>query len=142
MSDTSGKSTIPILRILSILLLLFNGTGAIYGGWKLISDPDGESLGLSLDYLQHTPFTDYLIPGLVLLIMNGLLSMVTAGLVLSRTKAYPLWIIFQGLVLTAWIIIQLIMIQFIYFLHLVMGGTGILLLVFGFILYRQTGKVH
>lgn len=124
MSDTSGKSTIPTLRILSILLLLFNGAGAIYGGWKLISDPDGESLGLSLDYLQHTPFADYLIPGLVLLIMNGLLSMVTAGLVLSRTKAYPLWIIFQGLVLTAWIIIQLIMIQFVYFLHLVMGGNG------------------
>jgi hypothetical protein len=36
--------------------------------------PDGSSIEMSLDWLQHTPFQDYLIPGIILFIANGLFS--------------------------------------------------------------------
>jgi amino acid permease len=62
------------LKILTVLLLLFNGIGAIYGGGNLILHPDGSSIELSPDWLKHTPFRDYLIPGIILFIANGLLS--------------------------------------------------------------------
>lgn len=37
------------LKSAAVLLLLFNGTGALFGGWQLIAHPDGSSLQLTLD---------------------------------------------------------------------------------------------
>jgi hypothetical protein len=122
------------------LLLLFNGAGAIYGGLSLIIHPDGSGLQLSLEFLKHSPFTDYLIPGIVLFIANGLLSFFVLGALLFNYKHYPLLVILQGTVLCGWILIQIIIVQMIYYLHFVMGGTGILLIICGFILLKLKTK--
>lgn len=36
-----------LLIILVYILLLFNGIGALYGGWNLMMHPDGSSIELT-----------------------------------------------------------------------------------------------
>lgn len=125
------------LRIASVVLLLFNGIGACYGGWLLMTDPTGGTLQLPLHWLEHSPFADYFIPGIVLFCANGLLSFVIAFFVITGRWRYPLLVMLQGAVLTGWIVIQVLLLQMVYFLHFIMGGTGLLLLLCGLLLQRQ-----
>jgi hypothetical protein len=45
------------------------GVGAAFGGWGLLSDADG--LGAKQQWLDGSPFPDYTVPGLVLLVVIG-----------------------------------------------------------------------
>ena len=122
------------------LLLLFNGTGALYGGWSLITRPDGSGIHLSMDWLEHTPFQNYLIPGLILFVTNGIFSIVVLATMLLSVKGYSLLVVAQGAVLTGWIAIQMILMQTVYYLHIILGSVGILLLVFGWMLLHWQKK--
>lgn len=119
------------LKIITSLLLLINGIGAIYGGGNLILHPDGSSIQLSIHWLQHTPFNNYLIPGIILFIANGLLSVFVFIALLLKHKNYPWLVMAQGAILTGWIVIQILLIQTIYFLHIILGSVGIALIVLG-----------
>jgi hypothetical protein len=123
------------LNILASLLLLFNGIGAIYGGWNLMAHPDGSSIQLSMEWLNPTPFTSYLLPGLVLFIFNGLMSFFVLGFVIMRHKLAPGLIQIQGIILSVWILVQIMMIQTVYFLHWIMLGIGLLLILIGRYIY-------
>ncbi|WP_428657854.1 hypothetical protein [Runella sp.] len=125
---------IKALRFLAVLLLLFNGIGALYGGGSLMSDPTGQKIQLPLSYLQYSPFTDYFIPGIVLFIANGVLSMIVTGLVLIRHRHYAQFVVLQGAILCGWIVIQVLMVRNIYYLHYIMGFIGIALIGSGIIL--------
>jgi hypothetical protein len=93
-----------LLNITATILLLFNGIGALYGGWNLITHPDGSSLQLSLQLLENTPFRNYLIPGIILFITNGLFSLLSLMILLLRLKNYEWFVVIQGLILCGWII--------------------------------------
>ncbi|MEZ4621512.1 MAG: hypothetical protein R2867_39255 [Caldilineaceae bacterium] len=54
------------------ILQVFIGIGAVAGGLGLALDPSGASLGTPLELLEETPFTTFLIPGIVLFTVNGL----------------------------------------------------------------------
>jgi hypothetical protein len=45
------------------------GVGAVYGGYSLLTDPEG--LGARQSWLDGSAFSDYTIPGLVLLVVIG-----------------------------------------------------------------------
>lgn len=115
------------LNSIAILLLLLNGSGAIYGGWNLISQPDGSSLGLPLQYLINTPFDSYLIPGIILITVNGFFSLLTLGFLVFKNDWANWFILAQGILLTGWILVQLIMIQVFHPFQLIFGLTGIIL---------------
>ena len=51
-------------------LQAFIGITAIAGGFRLVSNPNGTS-DIPIAWLNSAPFTNYLIPGLVLLIVIG-----------------------------------------------------------------------
>ena len=124
------------LNITVSLLLIFNGAGALYGGSNLIIHPDGSSLQLSLELLKHRPFDDYFIPGLVLLVANGLFSVFILTAIIFRIKGYTWLIMIEGAILTGWIIIQMMLIREIYFLHFILGGVGLALIKSGYYLQR------
>lgn len=129
------------LRFTAILLLLFNGIGALYGGGLLIIDPTGGKLQLPLSYLQHAPFKDYLIPGIVLFLGNGVLSCIVGFLTFTHHKRYAHFIILQGGILTGWILIQVLMVQTVYQLHYVMGAVGLALIGIGSLIFiKDTSK--
>jgi hypothetical protein len=56
-----------------LFFLTFLGLSAIGGGAALIISPSGKLLGgLPLSILQHSPFTDFLIPEIILFVVLGL----------------------------------------------------------------------
>jgi hypothetical protein len=60
-------------RNLHLFLLAFLGLSAIGGGGALIISPSGKLLGgLPLSILEHSPFNDFLIPGIILFVVLGL----------------------------------------------------------------------
>lgn len=122
---------IRIYKLVTIVLLVFNVIGAFYGGINLILHPDGSSIGLSLDVLKHKPFNDFLIPGILLLAANGLFGLVVLATVLINYRKYPWFLMAQGVILSAWIVIQVGLIQTIFFLHYLLGGIGIALIILG-----------
>jgi hypothetical protein len=126
-----------ILKTICALLLMVNGVGAIYGGGNLILHPDGSSIRLAKSLLIHTPFESYLIPGIVLFIVNGLFSFFVLFTMIFKLRKHQLLIICQGVLLTGWIFIQILMIQTVYFLHLIMGGIGIILIIAGLLLNNR-----
>jgi len=123
-----------------MLLLLFNGIGAIYGGWNLMMHPDGSSIQLSPGWLEHTPFDNYLIPGIILFVVNGWFSLVAFSAVIMNLKNHAWLVIAQGAILLGWIVIQMLLIQTVYFLHLVLGAAGIALLIVGRLLLNYDRK--
>jgi hypothetical protein len=128
-----------LLKILTGLLLVFNGTGALYGGGNLILHPDGSSIQLSAHWLEHTPFPNYLIPGIVLFIANGLFSLYVLICLLVNNRHYPWLVIAQGVILSGWIIIQVLLIRTVYFLHIILGLVGVALMLLGRLQMKKAG---
>lgn len=124
---------IRFYKITTIILLIINLVGAFYGGLNLILKPDGSSIGLSLDLLKHSPFENFFIPGILLLEANGLFCLIVLVFVLINHRNYTLFVVAQGIILTGWIIIQIILIKTIFFLHYILGGIGIILIIIGWL---------
>ena len=132
-----------IFRIIAIILLLFNAISALLGGWGLMSDPSGETLEMPLRFLDHSPFEDFLVPGIILFITNGLFSLLFAVMALLKFMNYSWLVIFQGFILVGWLIIQIIMIREFYGpLHVLYLSVGLLLISTGWILARQDQAIY
>lgn len=98
-------------RIVSVSLLLFNALSAIYGGGSLILDPTGVMLHLPIELLEPSPFSDFLVPGIILFTLNGIFDLIAAMVGLMRNKLFPELTIVAGVILTLWLTTQIIMIQ-------------------------------
>lgn len=124
------------LKIIAVALLLLNSVAALFGGGNLIEFPDGSSLMISPDWLKHTPFHNFLIPGIVLFITDGVFGVVVLAVMLSGNRRYPLFIITQGVLLCGWIIVQVMLIRTIIGLHIFMFVVGLILTICGILLAR------
>ena len=102
----------PITVYLLMAALLFQGLSGVVGGIGLVADPSGGSLGFPLSWLDGSPFTDYLIPGLVLLIVLGIVPLlVIYGL---WRRAYWGWLgaLLVGAALIVWIVVEILVIGY------------------------------
>lgn len=122
------------LKIICISLLFFLGITAVYGGYSLITDPTGASIQLPEQWIQYTIFKNYLIPGLVLLVMNGLMGIIIAISAIRQSKDNALYIHMQGLIVIGWIVIQILVIRQLFWLQFVFLGIGIFLIISGIML--------
>jgi hypothetical protein len=132
------KSKENSLRVTAIVLLIIVSLNALAAGYSFISDPSGNGLGISTDYLKASaPFDNYLIPGVVLFLVLGILSSIIAFFAISKKLHYPIFILLQGGIIVGWIIIQLMMVTTFHLLHLVIGAIGIILIFFGWVLNNK-----
>ncbi len=111
----------PISNILLLFLLLIQAIGAIPAGYSLVIDPSGEGIGLPISLLDTAPFSDFLIPGIFLLFILGLIPLfLIYGLITKKNwpwiakinpdKGYHWSLIYShyfGIVLILWITMQL-----------------------------------
>ena len=118
------KTTFNTSHKLAITLTLFTGLNALIAGFLFIIDPSGDKLGLSVAYLQSSPFTSYLIPGLTLFTVIGIGNLITTIYLLRKKPIASRLLKWNGLLLTGWILIQMIMVRDINFLHIIMGSIG------------------
>jgi purine-cytosine permease-like protein len=130
------------LRIFSLVLLILLGSSAIGGGWMLISDPSGFSMELPIELLNQTPFDNYLIPGIILLVALGFLSIIVCIFTIRQTTNYTYFLILQGCILFSWLTTELIMNDEFYhaLYHLPLYTTSLLLIAIG-IRLRYSGLV-
>jgi hypothetical protein len=128
------------MRVLTIILLFFNVISAFYGGILLVLDPSGELMQIPAALLQSSPFDSFLIPGLILLIVIGTGSLITAILTIRKSKSYYKWVVTMGSGLIIWILTELLMIREFSMLQVIYGGLGIILLFLGISLWNQNLK--
>ncbi len=70
-----------------IFLLVFLGLGAIGGGGVLILSPGGELMGMPLSLLEHSPFSSFLIPGIILFSLLGIGSFLLIFALLKKPES-------------------------------------------------------
>jgi len=128
------------LRFISISLLLLTAINAAVAGVLFIIDPSGHGMGMNVSYIKDSPFNSYLIPGIVLVIVNGLLNFIAAYFVFKKKPFASLWVISQGILLIGWIVIQVIMVKDISMLHIIMFTIGVILTMSGFLLLALRRK--
>lgn len=106
------KSKKPKLVIVLIISVFFQALSGLGGGAFLIADPTGETLNLPLSFLKNSPFSDYLIPGIILFTVLGVYPLiVSAGL---WKRKYWGWFgsLLLGVALLIWIIVEIIIIGY------------------------------
>ena len=115
----------------------FIGLGALGGGFMLVRDPSGSALELPMSLLEGSPFPDFLIPGMFLLAVNGVGSMIGAGLSFTRRRYAQEIAIVLGAILIAWIVIQVVIISSFHWLHVLYFILGVVELGIGLYIRRR-----
>lgn len=118
-------------KSVTISVLLFVGINAIVAGMLFILEPSGSKMGMTTEYIRHSPFKSYLIPGLTLFLFVGCLSLYTAYSTWKVKSHHKKLILLQGLILGGWIIIQMLMVHDMNWLHILMLSMSVLLLILG-----------
>lgn len=119
-SDTSKSINQPILyRIILLIVLGYEGAGALAGGTLLIIAPDGKLMDMPVD-IMHGVFHDFLIPGLLLL---GLGILNTAAFIAVLRRAQSDWLLsclgLGGLAI--WFTTEIVILREFHWLHAMWG---------------------
>jgi hypothetical protein len=136
--DMSTPSHPKRLRLLLGLIQAGVGLSAILGGAQLVSDPTGAGAALPLEWLQGSPFSDYLIPGLLLLVAVGLGTSLAAGATWLGFRRAGLLAMAAGLVLVVFILTEVWMVGWRTLLQPLFLVLGLLILALGLAAQRQT----
>lgn len=113
-----------VYRLLFILHV-FVGIGAMAGGLAAIINPY-KPLGMPVEPLKNSPFSNYLIPGIILFAIIGLGNVFSALMLHFKSR-------FQGYIsslfswaLVIWIVVQCIMLNDVVFLHVLFFCIGLI----------------
>ena len=124
-------------RLTAVVLLIFIGVTALFGGGALATDPTGDTLGMPVDILKNSAFNDFFVPGLILFVVLGLGSIITSIVVIMKVHGYPFLTIFIGFALSIWISVQMLILRDVHYLHILYGLIGIILIVLGILLRKK-----
>jgi hypothetical protein len=120
-------------------LQIFIGVGGVAGGLPMVLDPTGGLNKMDTGWLAGSPFADFLIPGLFLLLVNGVASIVAGIRSLGRRPHFAEMGIVLGGVLICWITVQVYWIGLTSFLQPLYFGFGALEVALAVKARRATG---
>lgn len=122
----------PAGAYILLLLILFQGLSGILGGVGLVLDPSGKSLQIPISWLDNSPFSDYLIPGIILLIILGVFPIVTLYRLWFNMKWAWLFAQVIGFALIIWIGVEILIVGYQPNppLQLIYGLVGLIILLF------------
>lgn len=116
-------------RGLLATICLATGVAAIGGGIALVASPDGALLRLPTSTLLHSPFSTFLIPGLLLLFVVGLGNVIAGWLVARDRLNANAWAFGGGAALLGWIVTEMAMLRTIHVLQLVFFGIAVVIMI-------------
>jgi hypothetical protein len=125
-----------VVRIIAIVALVYLGLSGIVGAIPLLMHPAGEPWGMPQSLLRHSPFHSYLLPGIILLLANGLLSLWVLWLAVRRHPGYGWWVAVQGCVLLGWLAVEVAMLRLAVWPHYLFGAVALVLVATGLALAR------
>jgi hypothetical protein len=112
------------------IVQLFIAIGAIPAGIGYLMDTSGKDMGVTPELLKDSPLDSFLLPGLFLLVVNGLCQVAGAVFSFMKHRLAGIAGIMLGIVLVLWIVVQVIwigMISFLQPLFFVVGMAEVLL---------------
>ncbi len=135
--------TYPAAAWALIVMLFFIGAGALISGAMLFVAPDGHLMQWSTDDLAGTPFSNYLIPGIILFIFVGIFPVfVGYGLLKQPAWHWPdvinpakkmhwawtaSWA--AGVIMLIWISVETLLLGYISFLQPFIAVYGIVIII-------------
>lgn len=118
-------------------LLFLVGVGATAGGLGAIVDPSGKNMGVSTELLADSPFSNFLIPGIVLFGILGLISFYVSYLAYKNHRNAGIATLIMGLLLLFWIGIQVYWIGWQSWIQPVFLAISILEMALGYLMERR-----
>ena len=134
----------PIAVWLLIVLQFLLGFGAFISGGLLVAAPDGALMQMPLKMLQFSPFSNFLVPGIILALLLGLYPLAVAWSLWQKPawhwpdginpfkQMYWGWAasLSSGGILLVWITVQVLMLRSLAFLHVLyfVWGWALILL--------------
>lgn len=131
----TAKQQQTVRRLLGFLELMVAAC-ALPTGWLLFQDPTGAALGLDTAALRGSEFTDFFVPGLVLMLFHGLgmLGGAVASFAGWKHAGHLALVLGAGLVLA--VLIQISSMGLVSFLPPIFLGTGMVIFGMGWWIRR------
>lgn len=112
-------------RAIVVILTALVGLTAIIPGWTMTTSGSVGGYRLPADWFSsYAPFSDYLVPGLILLVVIGLGGVVTAVVNIADDRLGPFAAVAYGAILVGWIVGELVFMTQTMLLTWVILGTG------------------
>lgn len=109
----------------SLLLLLgFTGVTSVSCGAMMLIEPSGSLLLLDLHWLQHTSFSNFSIPGLLLMLVGAIHLGAWYGVRTNRKNGLW-WAVAAGSSIIGYEVVQMILLQMTYWLQYSYIAIGI-----------------
>jgi hypothetical protein len=122
----STSRPLPGIARLAVVLEVFLGLGAVFGGGALMLAPDGHLLGMPTRLLAGSPFPSYLVPGIVLFTLVGVAPLLAAAVTVRRQAFAPIAAVAVGLTLIGWVSVEMVVLaglgSLAWALYLVLGA--------------------
>jgi len=136
----------PFTLYVLIFLLVFLALGGIYGGLSMLFDPSGNSLQVA-EILPLLPISDFILPGIFLLLVMGFaplflayallvrLDWAWANMLSRRSHHHWAWLgtIGLGAILVLWLVVEGFMIGFHWPIQYITAVNGLLILIFALV---------
>jgi hypothetical protein len=132
----------PFETWILLLLLLLLAINAFYGGISMMLAPDGSMLGMQPSWLDKSPFNNYLVPGILLLLMNGIFPLLALFGLFTKNRIRFGWLniykdkywgwtfsLYTGIICIVWIIVQQLLTAY-FILQPIIAGVGLFIVVF------------
>lgn len=132
----------PAYAWLAVVLEVFTAIGAIPVGVMFLIDPTGGLIQMQPGWIEGTVFRSYFIPGLYLLIANGLGMLLTALLTVRRHPLAPWLTGALGVGLIIWIAVEVIVLPLTMFLTWIFLAIGFALGFVALFWLRRTGQLR
>jgi hypothetical protein len=124
--NPSTSLPLPPMARLAIALEILLGVGALFGGGALILGPDGHLLGMPTKILAGSPFSSFLLPGLILFTVLGLAPLLAAAITVRRHAFASLAAVAVGIALIGWISVEMVVLagfgSLVWAFYLVLGA--------------------
>ncbi len=129
MKDEKKKRPFPVYILM--LLMLFQAASGLYGGFSLVSEPSGGMLQMPLSILDGTPFSNYLVPGIILLLLLGVVPLMVLPALWRPVKWAWDGALGVSVALISWIGVQILMVGYAPAppLQLIYGSLGVIMLI-------------
>lgn len=126
----------------AIVLEVLTGILTIPVGWSFIQDPTWTAIGIPQGWIESTAFGSYTIPGLYLLVVNGVGMLVLATLSARRHWIAPWLTGALGVGLIVWIGVQIVTMPETMILTWVFLTIGFVLGFIALFWLRRTGQMR
>ncbi|WP_103383714.1 hypothetical protein [Pseudonocardia dioxanivorans] len=133
-AQASRQETVRVTRWSLVVVEALVALAAVYGGVGLMAD---NMIGMPHDWLSATPFTSWVVPGMLLVLVVAVPMTVAAVLEARRSTWAPVVSIAAGGALVAWIGVQLLVVQRYNVLQPVMLGIGLAVFLLAVVLHRH-----